>query len=265
MIADDIASALRAAADGDGETRWDHVRALHRDGTVGALHAAVDLCESSLAEERRLGADILGQLGGSGDESPHRAHSAPILAGLLHDPCADVVDAAVVALGHLAVEVDPSLLASLAAPPAAEVRCGVAWALPNIGGAVTSPVLIQLSQDPDDDVRDWATFGLGSMIDDDSPQIRDALFARTSDAHDETRGESLVGLAIRHDTRVLDPLLRELRADSVSWLAVDAARELGAPELLGALEELLPWWDVDRALVEEAIAACGHERPPRSG
>src|SRR5687768_18575105 len=90
--------------------------------------------------------------------------------------------------------------------------------------------------DADEDVRNWATFGLGSMIDDDSPQIREALLARISDAHDETRGEALVGLALRQDPRVLEPLLRALRADTVGSLAVEATRDLGAAELLTALE-----------------------------
>ncbi len=60
-------------------------------------------------------------------------------------------------------------------------------------------VLAVLSRDPDTDVRGWATFGLGSMIDRDTAQVRAALIARLDDPDADTRGEALVGLAARGD------------------------------------------------------------------
>lgn len=180
----------------------------------------------------------------------------PILANLLLDASAEVAECALIAMGHLELEVDGVILTSLAAHPSADVRYAVAVALPNSGGAMTSALLVLLMDDPDDDVRNWATFGLGSTAEDDSPQIREALLARTADAHDETRGEALVGLALRRDLRVIAPLLRELESGCVGRLAVEAARDIGAPELLPALQSIAPWWDVDPTLLAEAIAAC---------
>lgn len=256
LIADHITSALRATADGDLDARWEHVCALHRDGSVDALHAALRLCNSAAPTERELGADILGQLGGSGPTSPHRAHSAPVLLGLLHDLSEDVVSAALVSIGHLHIDVEAAVLVALSSHASKDVRYALAVALPSSGGAVSSSLLIALMNDTDEEVRNWATFGLGSQREVDSPLIRDALLARTSDAHAETRGEAIAGLAIRQDPRVLEPLLRDLRASTVGRLTVEAARDLASSELLPDLQALVPWWDVDQKLLAEAIAAC---------
>jgi HEAT repeat protein len=57
--------------------------------------------------------------------------------------------------------------------------------------------LLELSRDSDVDVRNWATFALGSQIDVDTPQIREALRNRLSDSDEDTRSEALCGLARR--------------------------------------------------------------------
>ena len=89
--------------------------------------------------------------------------------------------------------------------------------------------LIELSSDPDYDVRNWATFGLGSQIDTDTPAIREALWARLEEPEDEVRGEAWVGLARRGDVRVAAALLRELELHEVDvlreWYLMFAAAE----------------------------------------
>src|SRR5688572_18902032 len=101
LPADVIADALAAASRGDEDARWDCVCALQREGTPAVLAAAVGLCESLGPEERALGADILGQLGGLGALAPYREQSSPVLARLLEDPDPVVKAAAVRAHGHL--------------------------------------------------------------------------------------------------------------------------------------------------------------------
>ncbi|OYV95779.1 MAG: hypothetical protein B7Z73_01935 [Planctomycetia bacterium 21-64-5] len=91
--------------------------------------------------------------------------------------------------------------------------------------------LIRLSRDSDSDVRDWATFGLGSQCDLDTPQIRDALAARLDDTDDDTRHEAIVGLARRQDRRAIAAVGRELSSDCVSSLVLEAADLLGLPHV----------------------------------
>jgi len=78
-------------------------------------------------------------------------------------------------------------------------------------------------EDTDADVRDWATFGLGVLGDHDSQETRDALFHRLNDEDVATREEALVGLAKRHDTRILPQLIHELQQPSISYRVAEAA------------------------------------------
>ena|SRR5438270_8722120 len=97
----------------------------------------------------------------------------------------------------------------------------------------------------DEDVRNWATFGLGSQADIDTAEIRAALLERVTDSHNETRGEALVGLARRKDPRALEPIIQELRSEHIGILALEAAETLGDPRLLPALLRLEHDWQRD--------------------
>jgi len=68
--------------------------------------------------------------------------------------------------------------------------------------AGSADALLALMQDVDEEVRHWATFGLGVLGDLNSDEIRDALSQRTTDPDSDVREESLVGLAKRKDQRV---------------------------------------------------------------
>ena len=96
--------------------------------------------------------------------------------------------------------------------PDPDVRHGVVLALTGHEEEQALGVLIELTRDPDAHVRDWATFALGSQVDVDTPELRDALVGRLSDEDDDTRAESMVGLARRGDRRVVTTLRRELES-----------------------------------------------------
>ncbi|MGL6341154.1 MAG: HEAT repeat domain-containing protein, partial [Waterburya sp.] len=108
----------------------------------------------------------------------------------------------------------------------------------------------------------WATFGLGSQIDTDTPAIRQALWQRLinektdQDETYEIYGEALVGLAIRKDERVIEFLLKEFNSGCVGYLALEAAEEIGDSRLYSALVNLRTWLTKDRDLLESAIASC---------
>lgn len=125
--------------------------------------------------------------------------------------------------------------------------------------ASTVEVLLALSRDPDDDVRDWATFALGSQLSVDSETIRDALAERLSDPHFDCMHEGLVGLARLRDGRALEPTRSALEAETVHKLALESAVHLGDPLLLPALLELRSWWDLDSDLLDRAIERCDPE------
>jgi HEAT repeat protein len=241
---------------------WKPVSLLQRRGTREVFATAARLCVSACPRERELGANILGQLGPP--ERPFREESLPVLLQMLSDEIDEgVLQAVAVALGHLADARAVEPLARLRHHPSAEVRYAVVHGLLGHRAQLAVSSLIELSTDDHAHVRDWATFGLGSQIETDTPEIRDTLARRLADPHDETRAEALVGLALRHDERVVNPLIRELSSEWVGTMALEAALELGDARLLPALLDLTDWWDLDPPLLEEAIKSCRqgpHER-----
>ena len=250
-----IQLALRAGDDDDAY--WIPLPILHRRGSAEVLDAAFQLCGSPRPNERRLGVDILGQLGVPERTFPKEG-CAIVLSMLQKEEDPEVLTSLGLAAWRLcdARAIDPVI--RLSKHSNSDVRWSAACALPSWEDddrAITT--LIGLTSDSDDDVRDWATFGLGSQMERDTPEIRDALLRRTSDEDDDTRGEALVGLAVRHDPRVVESLIRELSSDSVGRLAIEAAKEIADPRLRPVLEELRSWWDVDPELLEGAIEASG--------
>jgi HEAT repeat protein len=122
------------------------------------------------------------------------------------------------------------LLLLQAAHENCEIRLTVAQALAALSEDPRCvDALIRLTTDSSSAVRDWATFGLASLTEDDSPKVRNALSDRLGDPDAAVRGEALVGLAIRQDERVVEPLLAALE---------EADREQGHDFAREALQEL---------------------------
>jgi HEAT repeat protein len=230
-----------ALAEKDEDAAWDPVVVLHFRATPEVLDKAQILCRSSLKKERELGANILGQLGVPDRAYPEECFSS-LKAMLAEETDPDVLQSIGIAYGHLFDERAVVLLAPLRSHPSEDVRLAVVHGLTRHRNDLAIRSLIELSTDKDEDVRNWATFGLGSMIETDTPEIREALFARIADANDETRGEALVGLARRKDGRVFDPLVEELTSESIGILALEAAEELGDSRLVPSLLELQVSW-----------------------
>lgn len=240
---------------------WDAVCTLHWRGTHEVLDRAVRLCQSACAVERRAGADILGQLGVPDRTFPESCLRT-LLNMLVEEDDHDVLQAVLVALSHLRSPEAIVPASRFRDHPDPDVRHGVVLALTGLEEEKALGVLIELTRDPEAHVRDWATFGLGTQVDVDTPELRDALAGRLPDEDDDTRAEAMVGLARRSDRRVLATLRSELGSDSVGALAVEAAALIGDPGLLPALLALEDWWDVDAGSLGEAIRACSPRPEP---
>jgi HEAT repeat protein len=249
-----------ALTERDEDMAWEYVTALQFRGDGEVLKAALRLCESQLASERELGVTILGQLGLPERTFPGKSFLT--LARMLEtetDP--DVLQAIGMAFGHLNDPRCIGLLVPLKNHPCNLVRWGVGHGIAGHNDPLAIETLIELSRDEDEEIRDWATFGLGSLIDTDTEEIRQALWARVADHYEDARAEALAGLARRKDQRVRDFLLRELAAENVDMMFVDAAQELGDALLLPALMDLKRRWPADRRdeedWLDKAIESCG--------
>jgi HEAT repeat protein len=220
-------AASRADPTDESDERWDLIRALHRRADRSILDRARSWCAGPEVVERVLGADVLAQLGTTSEAGVrlYAAESTPVLRGLLRDSDVRVLRSALFALGHLETG-ETVEVAALAAHSSADVRYAVTHALGGRSDEVSIRTLIALSSDADDDVRDWATFALGSLCEVDTAEVRECLLARVSDRNIEARGEALVGLAVRADRRATPHIIAALRGGAQDYLVLDAAREM---------------------------------------
>ena len=250
---DELMTAVMCEPDED--LYWDAVMALHWRGTREILDRAIRLCESFCAFERRVGADILGQLG-----VPERNFPEEGLRTLLRmleteqDPGA--LRAILTALSHQRrpEAIWPASRFRDHSDP--DVRFGVVFVLMGLEDRLALETLAALTRDPDADVRDWATFALGTQVEADTPELREALVARLADEDGDTRHEAIVGLARRGDRRMLPVLREEIASGSTGPLAIEAAALIGDPQLYPLLVALQGRRDVDLKQLGEAIRAC---------
>jgi HEAT repeat protein len=227
-IDDLIATSL--TGDREDDVAWAAVKALHFIGSEEVLDKAVALTQSDLPANRARGADILGQLGV--ERGKHSTSFVPerlqALTAMLEESDPIVLDSAIIALGHLGAPEGIRAILRFSEHHDENVRYAVAWSLPTGLGDDYEVIdtLIKLMNDSDSDVRDWATFGLGSQSHADSEQIREALYQRLQDADEDTRAEAVVGLAVRKNLRVLPLILEELERDEYGILYEEAASHL---------------------------------------
>ena len=166
-----------------------------------------------------------------------------------------------IALGHLGTPRSTEPQLKLILHPDWEVRYGVVSGLSRHQDERAISGLIRLSADVCPLVREWATLGLGTLIDFDTPAIREALYQRflaedcQNDDTAKIYAEALVGLANRQDERILPRPRSELMSDDVSALAIQAAEALADDRLYPALLQLQTWWEPTSDL-EDALLAC---------
>lgn len=236
----------KALGTNDEEKYWEYIRSLHIRGTKEVLDQATQLCESKSIQSIITGADILGQIG-----VPERTYPEEALAVLrrlirVQHQNPEVLNSALVAIGHTQKPEDLeglSLVRCLLTHDNADVRLGVVMALWGHEDQESISTLVKLSRDSNTNVRDWATTGIGSIIEVDSEEIRTALLDRVKneDKNDEndTYYEALMGLAVRKDPRVIKEILENLKSEDPPSLIFEAAAEIGAEEFIKPMEEQL--------------------------
>lgn len=268
LVEDAIAQATRAEEDDDAY--WAPIRLLQQRESSAVWTAVSPLASSDDPRIQSLVADILGSLAAPafGLESATIQLFRSMLAKA---PPPEVVASVGHALGQFA-ESDAGfeMMLEYADHEDVCVRQGVVSALLGKRDTRAIQVLVHLSSDEHEQIRDWATFGLASRLGDpgdaalvDTPEIRAALAARLDDDHASTRAEAVVGLAARRDPRALPCVLGALRADSFAMDYVRAARHLGDASLADTLRDLLtnPEWrhefePEDLVEIKAALTAC---------
>jgi HEAT repeat protein len=218
---------LALAGEYDEDAPWEAIRALQIVGTRKVFDKAAEWCRSDNALMRARGADILSQIGKTADHTVNSfvEESYEAITGLLKgekDPI--VLAAAITALGHLDKPQAVPLITTFTSDPDPDVRFAVAFTL---GCYANEPVsvahLLRLMRDEEEDVRDWATFGLGIQGDADNEEIRDALVHCLEDSDEDVREEAIAGLGKRKDEHVLPAVMVGLQSPHPTYGVIEAA------------------------------------------
>jgi HEAT repeat protein len=231
------------AGDYDDDAPWEAVWRLRKIGTREVFEHAEAWLHSPDPRRRARGADVLAMLGvsvGHPHAFPDQAYQC--LTALLQGET-DVLPlrSAIYALGHVGNPGAVAPISAFAGHQDDSVRYAVACALGHFpNDSVAIECLLKLMRDKDEDVRDWAIFGLGIQGDADSERIREAFVERLSDPFEDARLEAIAGLAKRQDPRVLKPLLKELEDErGAPMSAIEAAY------LMLGMEQGPEGWDPD--------------------
>jgi hypothetical protein len=262
---DAINRAIELAGDEDETTYdeyWALVNELHRRGTRVILDRSLELSGAIDCWLRRLACQVLSHPGYE-KGAPFVAESLPVLVKLSEDDCDCVIVAAIRAIGNMPNQSALEAVLALVEHSDFQVRVAVAMALPcdESDDCLTTDhpgirALMRLTWDVDSDVRDWATFRLGRQVLCDGMELRACLWTRLSDSDFDTRTEALLGLARRHDSRIVPDLIEALEGEEVSRSMVEAAAILADQRLSTALEQLATRWSTDETLLEQARRRC---------
>lgn len=222
--------------DPEDDDRWEAINALRSTGGRLIFDRAMAWCNSDDAHKQLSGVDILAQIGRSIEHgvTDYAEESYPVIEAILRrGPSTEMKSSAIAALSFLENPAAIPLICSFHTDPDAETRYSVACALgpPFANDHLAVETLLELMQDEDEDVRDWATFNLGSQGDADSLAIRDALVERLGDSFPDAREEAVEALAKRKDLRVLPALKDLLQDETMSLCAENAAYYLLELEL----------------------------------
>ncbi len=219
--------AQALSGDYEDEAPWEAVRALRSIGTREVFERAANLCGSSDPLSRARGADVLAQFGKT---AGHRSNSFPeesysVITDLVQRETApQPLAAGIAALGHLDSPAAVPLIANFSSHPNTAVRFSVAFALGCFADdPFSAKSLLRLTEDTEEDVRDWATFGLGVLGNIDSAEIREALVRRLNDSDEDVREEAMVGLGKRKDPRVFSTLMAALEQPETTGRVIEAA------------------------------------------
>lgn len=218
--------------DGDETSYWAAVKVVQQRPAAKVWPELQSLVISPEPELRALVPDVLRRLGGK--SQPFLQETVRLLRKMLKVESSPLVLSAIasafVDLGHKDVV---ELLLPLTHHESAEVRLAAVHGLLQAAKQVT-PRFIELTADPDDEVRSWTLFVLGTLAELGLrlDSMREAFAGRLEDPHEEARAEAVLGLARFHDARAVEPTKAGLERGATQEHYAQAAQILKAAGLM---------------------------------
>ena len=218
--------AVTLTCEYDDENPWAAVSKLRMNGNQSIFEKASAWCQSPEPRKRARASDILCQLRVPKSVAQEEAKtfgepifvhdSFQILSRMIDQEIDETaLESEIHGLGHLGPDGAVSILVPYATHASEDVRFAVTCSL---GCFANDPMAVEtlmaLSEDHDDDIRNWALFALASQSDADSPVLREVFVRHLIDPYSDVQEESIAGLAKRQDPRAALPLLRLMESGS---------------------------------------------------
>lgn len=239
-----LSRALSAKTD---KAYWDNIHELRGRASDSLYAECMELVRSERPGECAAGVTILSQFyrinkrKKRGIEYPYRKEVLKLFLSMLASATDSSVTAALLyGIGDNNSCIKPheiDLLLPFISVQEIIIRRAAVSALTGIHKMKAIRGLIMLSRDRYSDIRNWATFAIGTQTDVDTAEIRTALYARCVDKHYDTRMEAIYGLAKRKDDGVKTYLEKEFFNCTVYVL--ESIQELHALEYLPRLKVML--------------------------
>jgi HEAT repeat protein len=235
-LSDLVTLALR---EDDQDRRWEVIHRITYLDPRLVFAKSLELSSSLRAREREVGAALLGRLNYETMGPTAQSTALAVLERLCDDPDTTVAVVSVCSLGHLSEPRALPHVLSLASHVDPQIRWAVASTLPMLCDAdnerLIVPSLLELMDDADAAVREWATFGLGTQLEYDSVDVRSRLAKKLEDPEEDVKAEALLGLARRRDPRAADVVRHAIASGDTAPYYLEAAGHLDDPSLYEAL------------------------------
>ena len=223
------------------KTYWNNISELRKRANEDVYDQAFKLAKSESDKKKIIGIDVLAQLGF--DPRIGQQKTINLYFDLLeNEQSDDVLFALFFGISHNnenLTEKQVSKLVEFKDSKNTDVRYSLVSALSGIANPKAIETLIELSEDKFSSIRNWATFGIGTLSEENNDRIINALWKRTKDKHQETKLEAIVGLANRKEVAVKEQIISELKNGKYTTLLFDAITELNDKELIPYLESEL--------------------------
>ncbi len=236
-------------------TYWDNISALRSRPDNEVFKKSSELTKSKNPNERNIGIDVLSQLGMT-PRPFHKQTMKRFFELLKVETNEKVLGSLLSAIGHNNENLNKSqitLITSFKNHKSIWVKQGLVFAISGIESQQAIDTLTILSNDKTSAIRNWATFGIGTLSERDNIAIRKALFARIKDKHQETKLEAIVGLAKRKDLRVIETIKKELSKGEFGALLFEAIEELNDKQFLPLLQQNLKTAKSDKGINPEWV------------
>ncbi len=222
-------------------TYWKNISELRTRATEDVYDQAYKLANSEIDKKKIIGIDVLAQLGF--DPRIRQKETVDLYFELLENrQNDDVLFAIFFGISHNNENLTKNQVLKLIEFKNSEnndVRYSLVSALSGIEHPKAIETLIELSEDRYSSIRNWATFGIGTLSEENNDRIINALWKRTKDKHQETKLEAIIGLANRKEVAVKEQIISELKDGKYTTLLFDAIVELNDKEFIPYLESEL--------------------------